>query len=299
MNVINQTDEHVIPSWVQKKYDLWNQNLVLVNKTTIPYRKLTIPCCRTCNNDLLNPIESRVAKAVENGIKAVRLLEKEDMFIWLGKILYGLMYKELCLPHDRMNPNVGSILIPEVLTHYQTHHHFLQSVRVKMKFEDFVPASILIFKTQVPSNPKLQWDFSDSIPSMFIALRMGSVGILAVMGDGGAQEIMAESLDDLRQYPLHPLQFRELMSIVRYKSLLFNRNPKYIFADGDPILVMQMPLQGLSAKPIFDKWDQEIYAKILSYHIEIPFEELFVPPDKVRSCLRDSNQKAMFIPMDE
>ncbi|MEH6908831.1 hypothetical protein V7008_24635, partial [Neobacillus drentensis] len=42
----NSSDEHVIPSWLQKKHDLWNQQLRLMNHTYISYRYLKIPCCK-------------------------------------------------------------------------------------------------------------------------------------------------------------------------------------------------------------------------------------------------------------
>jgi hypothetical protein len=36
---------------------LWNQSIVLLNQTEIPYRLLKIPCCSECNNEHLGRLE--------------------------------------------------------------------------------------------------------------------------------------------------------------------------------------------------------------------------------------------------
>lgn len=38
------TDEHVIPKWAQRRYDLWNQTVTLLNGTGLKYSQLTVPC---------------------------------------------------------------------------------------------------------------------------------------------------------------------------------------------------------------------------------------------------------------
>lgn len=90
-----RTEEHVIPKWVQQKYDLWNERLGLLNDTYIPYRRLTIPCCNRCNNERLSTPESIVETAVSSGYDAVVALPKFTLFQWLGKIFVGMLYKEL------------------------------------------------------------------------------------------------------------------------------------------------------------------------------------------------------------
>lgn len=54
------SDEHIIPKWIQRRYDLWNQKIRLPNDTTIAYRQLKIPCCKDCNNNVLSRLETRV-----------------------------------------------------------------------------------------------------------------------------------------------------------------------------------------------------------------------------------------------
>jgi len=292
----NRADEHVITRWVQKKFELTNQQLYLLNGTTIPYRQLTIPCCYMCNNKHLQPIEKRMSNAVDQGAKGVRALDRHDLFIWLGKMFYGLLYRELFLPWDRAGNIKTKITSKELLKQYEMHHLFLQSVRIPMRFMDFFPASILIVNTHEPDDPQLGWDFRDELKTMCIACRLGKVGIIGVLQDGGAQESMFPLLK-LAKRKLHPIQFTEVVAQVTYKAMLFNRLPKYIIMDGNPKTVIQLPLGGFSRKSIFDDWNQEQYVQILCQITGYPIEQLFHPPDQVLTWLYNPDRSNKSMPL--
>jgi hypothetical protein len=292
----NRADEHVIPKWVQKKYRLINQKLHLLNGTTIPYRQLTIPCCLTCNNKHLEPLEGRMSRAVEAGTTGICALDHHDLFLWLGKMFYGLLYRELFLPWDRAGKTKGKITSKQLLKRYEMHHLFLQSVRIPMRFMDFSPASILIVNTQEPDDIRLDWDFRDELNTMCIACRMGPVGLVAVLQDGGAHMTLFPRMG-IGKRKLHPIQFTEVIAKVIYKSMLFNRIPKYVIADGDPKIVMQMPLAGLSGKSLYEEWNQHHYAQILCQITGVPMEHLFHPPDQVMTWLRNPDGKAKRMPL--
>ncbi len=55
---------------------------------------------------------------------------------------------------------------------------------------------------------------------------------------------------------------------------------------------------GFSFKPLFGKWDVAEYAKYLSHYLGLRYDEVFFPPDKVRTYLVDENQNLRFIPLD-
>lgn len=282
-----RSNEHVFPKWLQHKYGLWNEQLTLLNGTHLRYRQLTIPCCKACNNSCLAPIERSVEKAAAEGPAALRRLSQRALFLWLSKIFYGIIFKEGLLLADVQDPDAGKLVPRSGLQLFRMHHYFLQAARVPMRFLDFFPASIFVYRIQKYRETKLQFDFRDYPPGLGISLRMGAIGIIAALQDGGAQrELHGDYLRRFHAYALHPLQFTELIASFFYKTALFNRTPKYIIAEGEKSLnVMQMPLQGLSRKPIFDDWDQETYARILAFHTRTPVERLFTPPDRVMTWL--------------
>jgi len=200
-------------------------------------------------------------------------------------MFYGLLYRELFLPWDRAGKTKRKITSTNLLKRYRMHHLFLQSVRIPMRLMDFSPASILIVSTQEPDDIRLGWDFRDELNTMCIACRMGAVGLVAVLQDGGAQMPLFP-LMKLRRRKLHPIQFTEVIALVTYKAMLFNRTPKYVIVDGEPKTVMQMPLGGLSGKPLFEDWNQEHYAQILCQITGVSMENLYHPPDQVMTWLR-------------
>lgn len=290
------SEEHVFPKWLQNKFDLWDQTITLLNRTHIQYRFLKIPCCNKCNNLFLSPIENIVKSRLECGFDNFKNIERESLFYWLGKIYYGLLYKELFLLYERSTPSKGSILTAEFLKQLKAHYLFLQGIRGKHRFEEFFPASIFIFNTQTPSEIEQQWDFIDNIDGMFIAIRMGEIGVIATLQDGGAQESMKDLLEDFHKIKLHPIQFREVAAIISYKSTLFNRNPKYIsFGEKDSVATIQMPLGGLSSKPIFDDYDEREYANVLSQYTGIPVDSLNPEPGRVMTMIKDDNGEINFI----
>lgn len=112
LNEKNRTLEHVFPKWLQHRHDLWNQKLILPNTTGIPYRLITIPCCKKCNGGYLSKLEKQIKAAFESGYDAVSALPKIRLYQWLQLFSYKLLYKDISLLADRRNPDLGTIFSP-------------------------------------------------------------------------------------------------------------------------------------------------------------------------------------------
>lgn len=297
----NRSLEDVFPLWLQERYKLHDQEILLVNETPIPYRQLKIPCCTACNNKHLSKIEKAIQVAVSRGPAAVAALPPHYLLVWLSKIMYGLLYKEHFLPYDRSNPVKGRLVRRAFLQRFKMFHFFMQSARLPFAFEGFFPASIVVLDVKVPEDPRGQFDFSDNPFVFTVAIRMGPVGIIAALHDGGAQEMMfGHVFEQYRSTRWHPLQYTEIATKFLYKASLMNRTPKYINFERDKqIVVTQMPLGGLSSRPLFDEWDQYSYARMLAVRTGYPFDFIYVPPDKVRTWLDDGSENVPDIPIDE
>lgn len=295
----NRADEHVIPKWIQGKYELWDQQIHLLNGTLIPYRQLTIPCCNECNNVALSQIESKVRLAVEEGFDAVVALDPQTLFIWLGKIFYGMLYRELFLLMDRRSPNLGSIMSSEHMERYQMHHYFLQSCRVPMELESAdaaYPWTIYIFPIQETDDCKAGWDFRDDIVNDALFIRLGGIGMLAAFDAGAIAVDSGVSFSRYSEYKLHPLQFEELGAAFFYKASLLDRIPKYVVSERDKqCKVLVLPIAGLSSKPVFREWDMSSYAQMLSIFTGAPLPQLMPEPEKVVTWLRQANGEFLYL----
>jgi hypothetical protein len=292
----NYTDEHVFPKWLQNRFQLWNQNIILLNGTTIRYRQLKVPCCQSCNNDHLSGIENRMVAAIEKGPHAVRSMPEIDIYLWIGKIFFGILYKEYLLTHDRGKPRSKLIISRKFLGNFDLQHVYLQAARVPIKFQGR-PGSVFVFELQVHRDYKYQFNYWDSL-HMVATCRIGNVGIMAVFEDGG---IIKDSLEpvfsEYYSIALHPLQFDELAARLLYSVIRLQRTAKSITIEspsGEVISITRSP--GFSLKPWFRPWVIEDYARVLGYMLKLPLELVFHPPDELYTLLK--NEKGAFNKMD-
>jgi hypothetical protein len=231
-----------------------------------------------------------MAQATLTGPEAVRKLGQKVLFTWLGKIFYGLMHRELFLAFNRRDPGEGSITSPKLIETFSLHHLFLQNVRVPMEFKGDFPASIFVYETLEPPDPRHRWDFHDSLPNLFISVRVGRTGLIGVLQDGGVQAGMRRHLRDFFRFPLHPVQHSELAAQICYKSLLATHVPKYVMfesASRQPVIVVQTPVGGLSGTVRFRDWSWRQYASVLAQFTHMPVEALHNPAgDSVVTWIR-------------
>jgi hypothetical protein len=157
----------------------------LPNDTDIPYRQLTIPCCTPCNSRWLLQLEDRVATAYREGPDAFEALGPMTLSLWLSKVYYGLLFKDISLALDRSNPRSGPLLEPDWLTSYFDLHQLLQMIRGAITVTPGqVPASIFVFRTHDSEITKHRFDFRDTTAVPFIALRLGPVAIVGCLPGG-------------------------------------------------------------------------------------------------------------------
>jgi hypothetical protein len=286
----------------------------------MPYRSLVIPCCKQCNGVHLSQLENRVKGVILDDSRSLDEIDDRDLNAWLSKIYIGILWKELELSYDRRNPDAGPILPPAVMSNFRMVHFFMQSCRKSMKFygqETRFPNSL--FRVECKSDhPYGRFDYLDSMMAHSVAIRMGNKGVVGIF-DGGMHEMAFPDFAQMQfdRRPLHPTQFQEIFAKLTYKSLLSVRVPYYGFIynekfdeytlillafDGDDmsasaitigtedsITMVPIVADSVLNGPLYGDWSQEEYAHILSMYTGAPVEQLFHPPDRVASCLRDEN----------
>jgi hypothetical protein len=167
---------------------LADQTLTLLNRTTIRYRSLKVPCCRICNNVHLSQLENRVKRLLfEQTVEEARV-HLDQIFIWVTKILLAIVYAERLLPFSRRHPSGKPILPRELWDSFQMTHFFIQSLTIPMRFTYFgaerIPGSIFLFDLKTSENRRECFNFRDDVTTLSVFMRLGSRGIVAV-ADGG------------------------------------------------------------------------------------------------------------------
>jgi hypothetical protein len=165
------TVEHVIPRWLQRRFNLWNEHLVLPNGSAIPYRQLRVPACRRCNVQVFGELEKRV----ENGRATA-----PDIWKWANKIHYGLAHKDRFLAWDRRNQ---SLKIGEIAVRHdplERSRHFLHCVAGHFRTEPDPFGSVFVFNFQTPQ----PFRFAHFGESSSICVSLGDIGYVVFVEDG-------------------------------------------------------------------------------------------------------------------
>ena len=294
----DKTREHVFPRWLQNRHGLWDQEITLLNGTSIRYAQLTIPCCASCNNVHLSVMENRVRTAVEGGYVNAASLSPLTMYQWMAKIFYGILRKELTLSLDRRDADAGTIVPEELLQNFSTLHLFLQSIRQPFLFPDGQPFSVLTVNLHYFDGQD-DFHFGDNLNLMTAALRTKDVGFIVAFQDAGIlDQSYGRYVRDLAGRKVTPIQFAELFAKSVYQVSLFTRTPKFVTATDDnpsvPTKVYMLPIGGLSSKPVVERWVQSDYFEVLSAIMRRTDPTLdqagwFSPPNHVITWMTDES----------
>lgn len=260
LNTKNSSLEHVFPKWLQKDFNLFSQNLNLLNRTSIRYNQLKIPCCKNCNNKYLSKLENRIKTALKQGYSAFLKLNSYDISIWMIKIFYGILYRELFLKFDRPSGAEQTIIDPKLIKKFDMLHIFLQSVRIKIRFADSTPFSLKIFKLEKDCDPQYNFDYRDCFSNVWV-IRMNDIGVILSHDHGLLGKHLDKTYPNLDKKQLSVLQFLEVVSKFIYKSMILNISINYIMVEGKKELVIMSTVRTYP-----EKWEDKNYAKVLAFH---------------------------------
>jgi hypothetical protein len=83
-------NEHVLPEWLSRRYNLFDRTIVLPNGNTLRYDRYTVPCCVPCNKLMGERIEELISEITRRGAEATIAFLKAngnlEFFVWMGLI---------------------------------------------------------------------------------------------------------------------------------------------------------------------------------------------------------------------
>ncbi len=297
-----ETEEHVVPKWLQRRFGLWNKRLLLPNGTPIPYRQLKVPCCGRCNGQGLSALENTMKGAVEDGYPTLSRLDDFSIFQWAAKTFYGLLFKDLSLLFDRSDPEKGTIVDEDLLRGIRNTHALLQSVNRPFELVDGRPFSVLVLNTHELDGDT--YDFRDNFGAMTLAVRMGGVGIIVALQDHGLNErTYGPYVRDLGGAKVHPVQFDELYARVTYNCSRLGGVPWYWYAISEdsekPVQLVCLPFADSEGAGVLREWDQQEFAHQLAFHWAkwgFGLEDVFFPPNRVATYMTESGNVLLLGP---
>lgn len=267
-----RTREHVFPKWLLKELDLWDSSVTQIDRRRLAYRKMTVPCCRTCNGTDFSPVEKRVKAAYLEGFDAFSRLDRRDLFLWLGKIYYGLVYRESQQARDVKDQH-GARLVPE--EHLETlsfHHFLLQSAAGTVTWAPAEPgpASFHFFEC-LDEVQAARFDYMDHLFVPILGLRMGKIGVVCVLQDWGRSEgVQQPHLNAARGMRLHPTQFREVYGRLNYMTAASWQPKNHLIAGGRVATVLAGQSNGFTGSFVV-----EDFARVMAHLWEVAPEDIY------------------------
>lgn len=252
----------IFADWLSETYHLKDMPFKMLDESMKTYADIKVPCTvETANH--LNHLEEKIQIAFEIGYDEVIKLDHDLIFLWVAKIVYGVIFNEIQSAIKQQNNFAEGFNMSQGLIHkFSLLQTMLQKVNKHIVFEDFKPYSLFITKV---NNVENEFAYRDEINTLTFSLRMKDFGILINLQDNGANKLYHEEfLGKINGKTLHPIQFEELCANVFYSAYLFNRLPEYhIIPTDEEIFIEAMPLRGMNNKPIFDDWQFRTYGQVV------------------------------------
>jgi len=254
----------ILPEWLLKAANFSGEEQIkLLDESVRSYNTLKVPCNTEVFNHFINPLEEKIAAAFNGGYAGVSQLSELELFKWIGKFMYSLIYVEMNAAIKLQQLSGDGLNMSQGLMHrFGNLHTMIQSIYLDVVFEEFTPWSIVVVPLQ---NTESSFSFRDEINTLTFSLKLKDFGIIACLQDNGTNKrYNGEILQQIADTRLSEQQYEELCARFFYSAYLFNRLPEYAVMPVEGTIYMEaMPLRGTLNKPLFDHWQHKTYAQVL------------------------------------
>lgn len=225
-------DEHVIPDWILKRYDLHSHEIgSTVNQGAQIYGRFRIPCCQHCNSLMAETFEVPISKLVSAGYDAVLEHLKSNgpilLFCWLTLIFFKVHYRDRAL-RLHLDPRKGDETIGDLIDWGELHHiHCVARAFYNGSKFDVTALGSFVLLPCKEDDLIGQFDYADLTEAQTVLLRVGDIAFLAVLNDSCAAWNLMQN--DLRRITAVPsgVQLRELMVHLAWINLRLEERPRF------------------------------------------------------------------------
>lgn len=224
-------DEHVIPDWIQRAFDLRDKSIRLSNGTDFPYPKYKIRCCAECNSFLGKTFEAPISNAVSSGPDAFFQWYPKEMFrifLWMNLIYLKIHLKDNQLRLHR-DQRAADTRLGDLYDWAELHHchamlraaRFGFGIDIETTLGSFMCLQLGEWARQHP------YDYNDHLPTHTVMIRLGEIAFISVLNDTrGVLQGLEPKFDKLPP-DLNPLQFAELLAEFQFVSAHLKYRPQF------------------------------------------------------------------------
>ncbi|MEN9446884.1 MAG: hypothetical protein RJA25_173 [Bacteroidota bacterium] len=263
---LTKEDEYVtvFPNWVLDNYELRGKKFTMMdNYNAIYYEDLKLPCSEEVKK-ALNDLEQKIQTAFEKGYEGVTALDSQLLFLWMGKIIYGILFHDLLIEKKKKEKRNLEFGISDLLKErFSLFHIMLQSLIAPITFSALKPWSIAIVPLQYS---KEVFNYKGDAINLFFTLGTNGFGIIALLQDNDfIKQRENELLQKIGTTVLHPIQFEELNARFAYSNYLLLHKRRYKLKETENSLAIEtIPYESENNQPALGVWDNNLFADVLT-----------------------------------
>lgn len=266
-NLANENNSiHVFPDWVMDRFNLRDKKFKMIDQvSSFSYEELTLPCSEKVFNAFYD-LEKEVQHAFTGGFEALKSFPEDKLFLWISKIIYGVLYHDLLLEEKNLKRKDKELeLSPRLQERFSLFHLMLQSVILPIQFKGSKPWSISIVRDKYAKDI---FHYRDNPINLAFSLGINGFGIIACLQDNGlVKKELQPLLQKINDNNLHPIQFEELCARYHYLNYLLQYKVQYnITDDKSGVTIEALTVDSNFSLPIFGKWDEKVYAQLLAVY---------------------------------
>jgi hypothetical protein len=225
-------DEHVIPDWILRAYNLQQLSIGLPNDSAFGYANYKIPCCVDCNSWLGENVERPVREILSCDLREVEQRLNSNsralLFLWCALLFTKTHLKDatlrMHLDRRKGDQRIGDQHDWDALHHV---HAVARANRMGIAIDSAVFGSLQLLRS-CPPPPRFTFDYRDHTPTQSMMVRLGQLCVFAVLDDSGAaQGILANIIERVRGRALGWIQQREVLAHLGYANSLLTVRPHY------------------------------------------------------------------------
>lgn len=261
-------NEHILPEWILKKYDLYHKAINLPNKTTFKYAQYKISCCQNCNSLMGKIFEKPIRELVEKGYNSfTEYIENKGfafLLRWLAIIFIKTHLKDKNLRINRdARENSGNIADSynwEELYHI---HCVARSFYTQCFLDSKIQGTLYILPAKI-SDEFEEFDYIDLYAAKTMLLRLGDIAIIHVIDDSCAvMNLYFETIKKIT-HPLSHLQLRELFATFAHANIELVDRPNF-YSEFNRASETCNIMADIPSKMVFSDFDLEKYGVIMHY----------------------------------
>lgn len=282
----------VFPEWIMERFSLKEKKFRMMDQVTgIRYDELKLPASNGVRC-AIKALDDEIEKAFEGGYEKVKMIAEERLFFWMARLVYGVVYHDLCLNIARSakrNKDKEFKISPLLRERFGKIHLMMQSLLVPMEFRGVKPWSIRVVRLKYSNDT---FNYRDEPTHLNFSLGLNGFGIVACLQDNGAVgSNQQDIIDKISDKVLHPIQFEELCARFLYANYLMRKRSKHIIdVTDEKVIIESLPLTDTQADPLFARWDDNMFAQVLTGYWEpwgLLKSDIIMPPDAPISFLEN------------